>query len=119
MDDLKLYAKNKVMLEELVGVVKGYSDDIGMEFGMGKCAVLTVEKGVRDDKEAGLELPSGEVMQNVEDDGYKYLGVLQKEKFLYKEMKKKVRKEYFRRLGCLLKSQLYAGNLIAGINAFI
>jgi len=45
MNDLKLYAKNKVMLEELVAVVKGYSDDIKMEFSMSKCAVLTVEKG--------------------------------------------------------------------------
>ena len=35
-----------------------------------------------------------------------------------KEMKKKVRDEYFRRLKLLLKSQLYAGNLIAGINAW-
>ena len=115
MDDLKLYAKNKVMLEELVGVVKGYSDDIGMEFGMSKCAVLTVEKGSRDEEEEeGLELPSGEVMKTVDEDGYKYLGVSQKEKFMYEEMKIKVETEYFRRLVCLLKSQLYAGNMIAG-----
>lgn len=120
MDDLKLYAGGrnaKSQLEELVSVVKGYSDDIRMEFGMSKCAVLSVEKGKRVE-EVGLELPSGEVMADVEEEGYKYLGVLQTDTFMSAEMKKKVKKEYFRRLKLLLKSQLYAGNLIAGINAW-
>ena len=66
----------------------------------------------------GLELPSGEVMKDVDQDGYKYLGVLQTDVMMTKEMKKKVRDEYFRRLKLLLKSQLYAGNLIAKINAW-
>lgn len=120
MDDLKLYAGGrnaKSQLEELVNVVKGYSDDIRMEFGMSKCAVLSVERGKRVE-EVGLELPSGEVMADVEEEGYKYLGVLQTDTFMSAEMKKKVKKEYFRRLKLLLKSQLYAGNLIAGINAW-
>lgn len=120
MDDLKLYAGGrnaKSQLEELVSVVKGYSDDIRMEFGMSKCAVLSVERGKRVE-EVGLELPSGEVMADVEEEGYKYLGVLQTDTFMSAEMKKKVKKEYFRRLKLLLKSQLYAGNLIAGINAW-
>ena len=117
MDDLKLYARKKSELEELVGVVKDYSDDIRMEFGMSKCAVLSVVGGKRVE-EVGLELPSGEVMADVEEEGYKYLGVLQTETFMYKEMKKKVLKEYFKRLKLLLKSELYAGNLIAGINAW-
>ena len=120
MDDLKLYAGGrnaKSQLEELVSVVKGYSDDIRMEFGMSKCAVLSVVRGKRVE-EVGLELPSGEVMADVEEEGYKYLGVLQTDDFMYTEMKKKVKKEYFRRLKLLLKSQLYAGNLIAGINAW-
>ena len=116
MDDLKLYARNKTMLEELVGVGKGY-DDIKMEFGMSKCAVLSVEQGKRKEK-VGLELPNGNVMKDVDEEGYKYLGVLQKDSLMYVEMKNKVKTEYFRRLVCLLKSQLYAGNLIAGINAF-
>jgi hypothetical protein len=117
MDDLKLYARSKSELEELVGVVKKYSDDIRMEFGMSKCAVLSVLRGKRVEED-GLELPSGEVMADVEEEGYKYLGVLQTNTFMSAEMKKKVLKEYFRRLKLLLKSELYAGNLIAGINAW-
>ena len=33
MDDLKLYARDDSELEGLLRIVKGFSDDIGMEFG--------------------------------------------------------------------------------------
>ena len=58
-------------LASLVSVVEGYSIDIGMEFGMEKCAVLTIEGGKRV-KSEGMELPSGEVMNEVDENGYKY-----------------------------------------------
>ena len=34
-------------LASLVSIVEGYSRDIGMEFGMDKCAVLTMQGGKR------------------------------------------------------------------------
>ena len=58
MDDLKLYARTPEELEELVKLVKGYSDDIGMKFGMSKCQTVIVKKGKRMQGE-GLELPDG------------------------------------------------------------
>ena len=61
-----------------MNTVKNYSDDIKMEFGMSKCAVLSLVKDKRKPGE-GLELPSGDVMKDVDQDGYKYLGVLQKD----------------------------------------
>ena len=88
-----------------------------MEFGLSKCAVLSVEKGKRRPG-GGLELPSGDLMKDVDEEGYKYLGVLQKDSLMSAEMKTKVKEEYFRRLRCLLRSELYAGNLIAGINSW-
>jgi len=117
MDDLKLYAKSEKKLENLVETVKSYSDDIKMEFGLSKCAVLSVKKGKRQPSE-GLVLPSGDTMKEVDEDGYKYLGVLQKDSLMSTEMKAKVKSEYFRRLGLLLKSELYAGNVIQGINSW-
>ena len=60
MDDLKLYARTPEELEELVKLVKGYSDDICMQFGMSKCQTVIVKKGKRMQGE-GLELPDGEV----------------------------------------------------------
>ena len=117
MDDLKLYARTQDELDQLVSVVKGYSDDIGMQFGMSKCQTVIVKRGKRLRGE-GLELPDGNVMKDVDEQGYKYLGVLQKDSIMEVEMKAKVKKEYFRRLKCLLSSELYAGNLITGINAW-
>ena len=37
MDDIKLYAKSDEELKGLLSMVKIFSDDIGMEFGLGKC----------------------------------------------------------------------------------
>ena len=38
MDDLKLYTKDDSELESLSKIVKRFSDDIGMKFGLSKCA---------------------------------------------------------------------------------
>ena len=38
MDDLKLYAGNKKSLESLIQTMRVFSNDIGMEFGVEKCA---------------------------------------------------------------------------------
>ena len=45
MDDLKLYGKNDRELDELLCTVKKFSDDIGMEFGLDKCAKATFIRG--------------------------------------------------------------------------
>ena len=45
MDDLKLYAKNEKGLESLVQTVGIFCDDIGMKFGISKCATLALKKG--------------------------------------------------------------------------
>ena len=45
MDDLKLFAKNDKDLEGLLSTVKQFSNDIGMEFGLDKCAKATFVKG--------------------------------------------------------------------------
>ena len=45
MDDLKLYAKDDSELEGLLRIVKGFSYDIGMEFGLSKCAKATFKRG--------------------------------------------------------------------------
>ena len=117
MDDLKLYGKSKDEVDALLGLVQEYSSDIGMEFGMDKCAVLGIKNGKRVECE-GVMLPSGDVMKDVDEGGYKYLGVLQNEVQMSKEMKERIEKEYLRRVILLARSKLYAGNLIRGINAW-
>ena len=45
MDDLKLYSRSEKGLDSLVQTVCVFSEDIGMEFGIEKCAMLVMEKG--------------------------------------------------------------------------
>ena len=55
MDNIKLFAKIEKELENLIQVVRIYSDDIGMEFGIEKCAMLIRKSGNRQMTE-GIEL---------------------------------------------------------------
>ena len=43
MDDIKLFAKNEKELETLKHALKISSQDIGMEFGIAKCAMLVMK----------------------------------------------------------------------------
>ena len=45
MDDLKLYGKSLEELDSLVQTVRIYSKDIGMEFGIEKCAMIEMKRG--------------------------------------------------------------------------
>ena len=42
---MKLYAKDDSELEGLLKIVKGFSDDIGIEFSLSKCAKATLKGG--------------------------------------------------------------------------
>ena len=43
MDDIRQFAKNEKELETLIHAVRIYSEDIGVEFGMEKCAMLVMK----------------------------------------------------------------------------
>ena len=49
MDDIKLFAKNEKELETLKHAVRIYPQDIGMEFGIEKCAMLVMKSGKQND----------------------------------------------------------------------
>ena len=55
MDDLKFYSQSEKGLGSLVQAVRVFSEDIGMEFGTEKCAMLVMEKG-KIVKSVGIEL---------------------------------------------------------------
>ena len=88
-----------------------------MEFGMDKCAVLGIKNGKQMECK-GVVLHSRDVMKDVDEDGYNYLGVIQNKVHMNREMKEKIEKEYLRRIKLLARSKLYAGNLIQGINVW-
>ena len=62
MDDLKLYAKSEEQTNMLVRAVYVFSTDIGMEFGIKKCGILTMTRG-KIVKSEGIKLPDGEMMK--------------------------------------------------------
>ena len=118
MDGLKLYSRSEKGLDSLVQTVLVFSKDIGMEFGIEKCAMLVMEKG-KIVKSVGIELPDGKVLKLLQEgESYKYLGVLQADKFLEEKMKLNVSKEYIRRIRKVLNSKLNGGNLVRGVNTW-
>ena len=118
MDDLKLYSRSEKGLDSLVQTVCVFSEDIGMEFGMEKCAMLVMEK-VEIVKSVGIEFPNLEVIKSLQVGGsYKYLGNLEADKCLEEKIKLSFSKEYIRRLRKVLKSKLNGGNLVCGVNTW-
>ena len=88
-----------------------------MEFGIEKYAMLVMEKG-KIVKSVSIELPGGKVIKSLQEgESYKYLGILEADKFLEEKMKLIVSKEYIRRLRKVLKSKLNGGNLVHRVNA--
>ena len=76
MDDLKLYAKSEEETNTLVRTMYLFSTDISMEFGINKCGILTIKTG-KIVKSEEIKLPDGEVMKQVGQEGYAYLGIIE------------------------------------------
>ena len=66
MDDLKLYSRSEKGLGSLVQTVRVFGEDIGMEFGIHKCAMLVMEKG-KIVKSGGIDLPDGKVIKSLQE----------------------------------------------------
>ena len=117
MDDLKLYNRSEKGLDSLVQTVRVFSEDIRMEFGIEKRAMLVTEKR-KIVKSVGIELPDSKVIKSLQEgESDKYLGILEADQFLEEKMKLNVSKEDIRRLRKVLKAKLIGGNLVRGVNA--
>ena len=117
MDDLKMFGKSENEIDSLVQTVHQCSEDIKMEFGISKCAVVALKKG-KSVRSEGIKLPDGEEMGEPDANGYKYLGVLELDKILCKQMKIKVKECYMKRLKLILKTKLNGRNLFQAINSW-
>ena len=118
MDDIKLFTKNEKELETLIHAVRIYSQDIGMEFGREKCAMLVIKSGKRHMTD-GMELPNQDKIRTLrESETNKYLDILEADTIKQVQMKDKIRKEYHRRTRKLPETKLSSRNLIKGINTW-
>ena len=68
MDDLKLFARNDNELTGLLDTVKKFNDDIGMQFGLDKCAKVTFIKG-RNVKAENITLDESTTIKQLEQEG--------------------------------------------------
>ena len=102
MDDLKLYGKSSNELELLLNTVRIFSTDISMEFGLEKCATLTIHKGKATHTE-GLTLSNNNTIKGLSlEESYKYLGVQQAEDVKHRQVKKQTSAQYTNRIRKIL-----------------
>ena len=94
-----------------------FSEDIGMEFGLKKCGALGLKRG-KVVKMDGGTLPDGQAIKRIDEDGYRYLGIIKVDSVKEGGMKIQCQKEYKRRLKMVLKSKLNGKNNIQGINTW-
>ena len=107
--------KNDYELEGLLRIVKTFSDDIGMTFGLEKRAKATFIKEklkytnsiVLDIDTKFKELDQGET--------YKYLGAEEGDGIQHGKMEEKIRKACYRRVRAVLESELNAKNKLEAI----
>ena len=92
IDNIKLFSKNEKELETLINAVRIYSQDIGMEFGIEKCAMPEMKSSKRHLTD-GIELPNQDKNRALaENKNYKYLGILETDTIKQVEMKNKFKK---------------------------
>lgn len=116
MDDLKTYAKNDEQQLGLITIVKTFSDDICMEFGLDKCAKATFKRGklfTTQDLEIDMDTKIKELEQ---EQTYKYLGIDEGDGIQHSKYKERIRKEYYSRIRMIFKSELSSANKIKAIN---
>ena len=89
MDDIKVFAKN----EKRAGnpnTHRIYNQDMGMEFGIEKCALLVIKSGKRHLTD-GIELQNQDKIRTLaENETYKYLGILDADTIKQVEMKNNI-----------------------------
>ena len=117
MNDLKVYGKNKAEIESLASTIQLISQDTGMKFGIKKCGVVVLKRGNLS-KSEGIKLINGQTIKEVDEESYKYLGILELDKFKEREMKDIFRTEYLRRFKLVMKSQLSGKNKIKAANTW-
>ena len=101
-------------MEKCRTFIQIFSEDIRMEFGLNKCAVIHVKHGKVENSACVKAIP----LLSIED-SYKYLGIAQNDMILHTKMKEKTRKEYLQRVRAILRSEINAKNTINAIKTYV
>ena len=97
--------------------MKKFNDNIGMQFGLDKCAKVTSIKG-KIVKTENSALDVSTTIRELEQEGtYKYLGIQEAEGVSNAANKEKVRKEFYQRDRAILQTELNARNRVMAISS--
>jgi hypothetical protein len=116
MDDLKLFAQSEQALQEQLEHVHRFSKDIHMEFGLDKCAKITIKGGKRT-KVGEFNMDNDTTIKDLDvDECYKYLGVEESDIIEQKKMRSSHIASYTDTINKILKTYLSPKNKILAIN---
>ena len=118
VDDLKTYSSNKDSAMKQLELITGFTNDIGMKFGEDKCAYMYVEKGQRKELKNTISKNGLNLNELKSEDSYKYLGMDEDIAYRGEINKERTKKEYFRRVKKIWRSELYSKNKITAHNIF-
>ncbi|XP_044749726.1 uncharacterized protein LOC123310327 [Coccinella septempunctata] len=118
IDDLKLYAANEDQLLKQLRIVTSFTENIKMELGLDKCAVLHMKRGKLIEGEAMLINQGLEMQRMGPEDTYKYLGIKQGLEIRTKEAKDAFKTKFMERLKKVLQSKLNAKSTFTAIKAW-
>ena len=106
-----------MMMMMMITIIRILSGDIRMEYGIEKCALVSIQSGKLTRTE-GIQLQDGNNIKDIDETGTycKYLGIIEGEEIKHQEMKEKIKKEYIKRLKVILKSKLNSGNTVKARN---
>ena len=77
MDNFKLHSRTEKGFNSWIQTIRVFSEDVGMEFCIEKCAMLVIVKSF------GIEFPDGKIIKSLrEGESYKYLGILEADRIL-------------------------------------
>ena len=105
MNYLKHTGKTEEKLQNLMQVVRTFSDDIRMEFGLHKCAKIEFKKVTLIHSQNLIFDFKREIQELKQGKTHKYLGTEKMRAQNNQELKDRLKKEYTRRLRMILKSE--------------
>jgi hypothetical protein len=117
MDNLKLIGKTEEELLKELQVVRTFSDDIHMEFGLHRSAKIVLKTGKLVHLQNSILDFNREIQELEQGNTYKCVGNGESEGMQHRQMKERMKKEYARRLRIIMKSDLNAKNRITAIGA--
>ena len=93
MDDLKLFRKQKRDMESLMNTVCLFSEDIKMQFGVDKDAIMVLKRGKLDSPNNVIIFENQDTIRSLNKKScYKFLGILEVDNIKYQQKKSQLEK---------------------------